>query len=218
MCVFVCTLLKIKMMYYFFVDIKSAANHMLETCRVIVLFQYLHGDNVRIRLKSGPPLFVFVLVRLFRGLCKNPPKCKYIFNVSSFFFLFFFFSIVGHCCYLMIVGPLSLILFLSFVVVVSFRPHDDIKRGSVLSILCCSCSMIVVLFTAVPSSTRHICTDEIKKKCYLLFIVVHHVCQCTSGYRVQYFCLGKLYREKKNKGFLMYIGKSCGVFHPQDNN
>lgn len=91
MCVFVCTLLKIKMMYYFFVDIKSAANHMLETCRVIVLFQYLHGDNVRIRLKSGPPLFVFVLVRLFRGLCKNPPKCKYIFNVSSFFFSFFFF-------------------------------------------------------------------------------------------------------------------------------
>ena len=77
----------------------------------------------------------------------------------------------------MIVGPLSLILFLSFVVVVvSFCPHDDIKRGSVLSTLCCSCSMIVVLFTAVPSSTRHICTDEIKKKknvtCYLLLFTM----------------------------------------------
>lgn len=191
MCVFVCTLLKIKMMYYFFVDIKSAANHMLETCRVIVLFQYLHGDNVRIRLKSGPPLFVFVLVRLFRGLCKNPPKCKYIFNVSSFFFLFFFFQIVGHCCYLMIVGPLSLILFLSFVVVVSFCPHDDIKRGSVLSILCCSCSMIVVLFTAVPSSTRHICTDEIKKK----MLPVIYCCSPCVSMHIWISCAIFLFRE-----------------------
>lgn len=103
----------------------------------------------------------------------------------------------------MIVGPLSLILFLSFVVVVvSFCPHDDIKRGSVLSILCCSCSMIVVLFTAVPSSTRHICTDEIKKK----MLPVIYCCSPCVSMHIWISCAIFLFREivqrkKKIKAF-----------------
>lgn len=151
---------------------------MLETCRVNS-FQFLHGDSVRIRLNPGPPLFVLVLVSLFRGLCKNKNILKK--NKSAKMYIIIFLCLVpDKRCYLIIVE-------FYFSHLLNLKRKQRKKKKKVFVLHCTSCGVVLLrdsllLFTAVPS-TCSICTE----KCYMLFIVV---CSMHIWILCAIFCLG----------------------------